>query len=389
MLRYIKEFAYLFKDSRKVINVDVFEWKLKHITLKKLPRNAKWDDFAIPHPPLEFTLWQLAHAVVKTDFLIQRNYSFHSLGLILSAHELIKLAKNDNLRLVDDINTVVNDVTLTSLIGRLGQGISLLLSYKLGYIFVGHLASDVQVKAHIAALPDSVKRVKIADFLFENSNKQRVIFESKSSYALQINDPSEIKSSLKRALDKQVDPWLNSPTTNINNGYAMHSALRGEKQPVNSAIIYVDPPGKNRGYKIELSDEWVKVRNYAAWFKFANLFTLADKLMNGGESHLQQYSFRVEQFWGGEFVILNRHKNKYENAIIVGIDLQLMRAIEKYFADEKNDFINYAGIDSYRMFVENIAYQAFNYSVFPDGTLIGESEYENPRGNYQKFFLPG
>ncbi|WP_200551978.1 hypothetical protein [Kosakonia sp. LAM2021] len=172
MLRYIKEFAYLFKDSRKVINVDVFEWDLKNITLKKLPHHAKWDDFAIPHPQLEFTLWQLAHAVVKTDFLIQRNYSFHSLGLILSAHQLIKLEKKHNLRLVDDIDTVVNDVTLTSLIGRLGQGLSLLLSNRLGYVFVGHLASDVKVRAHIAALPDSEKRVKIADFLFENSKKE-------------------------------------------------------------------------------------------------------------------------------------------------------------------------------------------------------------------------
>jgi len=91
---------------------------------------------------------------------------------------------------------------------------------------------------------------------------------------------------------------------------------------------------------------------------------------------------------GGEFVILNRHKNKYENAIIVGIDLQLMRAIEKYFAGDENDFINYGGISDFDLFSNYIALQAFNYSVFPDGTLIGESECENPRGNYQKFFLP-
>ncbi len=388
MLRYIKDFAFLFSDSRKVINIDVFEWDLKHVLMKKLPNHPDWARYAISQPPLEFTLWQLAHAVIKTDFLIQQNHTFHSIGFIFSAHNLLKLAKNDTFRVIDNINSVVNDFSLTGLIGRIGQGLTLLLSHRLGYVFVGHLASDPAVKAYQASLPSPKKQLKIADFLCEDIFRNRVIFESKCTSSLPVNDPSDIKGELKKTLRNQVDPWLNNASSNINNGYVVHSSLRGENQPVNSAITYVDPPGQNEGYSLELSPEWVKIRNYAAWFRFAGFSSIAEKLLNPSGVVLETRSFGVERLWGGEFVILNRFKEKLENAVVIGVDVQLMRAVENYFKGEKSDFINYRGIDSYKGFLDSIHWQKFAYSLFPDGTLLGEAGYEYRRGDYQKFSLP-
>jgi hypothetical protein len=76
----------------------------------------------------------VAHAVVKTELLIQRVKEFFSIPSCMSSHELIKISKNGNdLGLLMIIDEFLNDGTLTSFTGRIGQGITLLIAHRLGY----------------------------------------------------------------------------------------------------------------------------------------------------------------------------------------------------------------------------------------------------------------
>ncbi|HGG8844251.1 TPA: hypothetical protein ACJJXJ_005313 [Enterobacter soli] len=177
MLKLIYDLVKSFGSGTKVATLEVYEWNEDDVKKKRLANNTQWGDVAVQHGNLKFKLLSLAHAVVKTDFLIQRNLSFYSIPFLMSSHELIKISKNGNLRLVDDIDEFLNDVTLTSFTGRIGQGITLLIAHRLGYSYVCHLASDAKIKSIIAssAGKNGTKKEKVADFIFENNNKDRTI----------------------------------------------------------------------------------------------------------------------------------------------------------------------------------------------------------------------
>lgn len=188
-------------------SVDVYEWAEADVGMRRPPNPPLWRNLAAPRPPMQFTGWQLAHAVIKTDYLIERDWLLPGLGFILQIDRIVDLGAGRNLRLVTGSPATLNDFTGMSLAGRIGQGLSLLFAHSNGYGFVCHLASHPQVIAHIAALPKKDKK-RAADFLFESQNKKRMILESKASFTQPENEPSPIKSRPKEALTEQVDYWM-------------------------------------------------------------------------------------------------------------------------------------------------------------------------------------
>src|SRR5690606_36855139 len=106
---------------------------------------------------------------------------------------------------------------LTSLTGRVGQGLAILYGHRLGLSFSAHLRSYVESLPH--GSPAAAHKGKaMADFLFANNNKT-VLIESKGSFTQKENDPTAIKSVLKDALQKQVDPWMKRLQPPPSNGY--------------------------------------------------------------------------------------------------------------------------------------------------------------------------
>lgn len=373
MLRLIYRFIKGLKVNSNMISIDTFEWNRSHVMTARLSNNPQWDFYTTPRGKLCFSLWELAHSVIKADYLIQGNLLLPSIGFLLSGNNLLKFSCDNNLRMVDDINHVLNDVTLTSYSGRLGQGITLLLANKLGYAFVGHLASD----PHIKRISNSSggKKPKIADFLFEDNIKNRTIFESKASTTIQTNDTSYIKSKLKSALSNQVIPWVNT-ITDIKKGYAVHSSLRGETQHVNSSISYVDPPSENNIEQFDLDADWTKTKNYAAWFAFLNYRTISNILFDKNNIRnidikmRKTQSLQIIQINNCKFVILRKENIRGEKVIAAGVEFNALKSIEDYLTGNNDTLINYKGISLDASLID--FYDENNISIFPDGTFIGK-----------------
>ncbi|SNY70996.1 hypothetical protein [Pantoea sp. GL120224-02] len=392
MLRIMWEFVRTFKKSSKVIKIDLYEWHQSNVMMQKLPDNPQWTSYANFRGEMSFSLWNLAHAVVKTDYLIINNFMSPCLGFLLSGNSLLKISANDNIRLIDNINSVLNDVSLTSYTGRLGQGLTIMLAHHLGYRFVGHLASDPYIKkynAHFTSLNGN-KKSKVADFLFEDHTNNRAIIESKASSTLQTHETSFVKRKLKEALTKQVIPLVNS-VTRVGKGYASHSALRGFSQPINSSISYVDPPSGNEFKELNLDSLWVKRKNYSAWFALLSYFDIAKILYNNENGDLKSLinltrkSLRVTYICGKCCVILRWEKIGKNMLVVAGVEYSLMRSIESLLQGNDESLLRYSGIEHYESY-ENSYFE--NVSFFPDGTFVGQCHSHHLERHYENFIMP-
>lgn len=368
MLKFIYDLVKSVGSGAKAASLEVYEWNEDDVKKNRLANNTQWGDVAVQHRNLEFKLLSLTHAVVKTDFLIQRNLNFYSISFLMSSHELIKISKNGNLRLVDDIDGFLNDVTLTSFTGRIGQGITLLIAHRLGYNYVCHLASDAKIKKIIAssAVKSGTKKEKVADFIFENNNKDRTIIESKCSYSIQDFSPSDVKRILKPALNKQVNTWVNNKIANVTNGYVVHSALRSIGQANNSAITYVDPPANVNIPDFDFPIEWVKAKNYAAWLSFCGFHEMASGLFSDIKAELHLVDLEVISICGCDFAILNSLHHTSGGAMLAGIDVKIMLALADYCEDDSRLLNSYEGVN-----INIVEQVGETISIFPDGTLLG------------------
>jgi len=129
-------------------SIDVFEWQRADVMKKRLPNNPQWCEFASPKAKLLFSGWDLAHAVVKTDFLVERNLILPGIGFLLQMDQVLDFPPPSNLRHAPGAANVLNDFTQTSVTGPVGQGLSMLFAHSRGYAFVGHLGSDAAVRAY-------------------------------------------------------------------------------------------------------------------------------------------------------------------------------------------------------------------------------------------------
>ncbi len=113
-------------------SVDVYEWNQSDVRKDRLPNGPIWTSLATPRQKLNFTGWQLAHAVVKADYLIERALLLPGLGLLLQLDHIVDFASASNLKLVPGTVDTLNNFTRTSLSGRIGQGLSLLFAQSKG-----------------------------------------------------------------------------------------------------------------------------------------------------------------------------------------------------------------------------------------------------------------
>lgn len=357
--------------ARNTQSIEVYEWSETDIRAKKLPNGSLWANLAQPNPPLLFNGWELAQAVIKADFLINRNSLLPSLGFLLHLESIVDFRRATDLRLVPGSPATLNDITRTSLTGRLAQGLSILFAQQKGYRFAGHLASDPAVQAHLASIKSKTKTKRVADFLFEGVNNNRMILESKGSFSQADNNPSKIKRELKNALEGQVDYWMSKIVPSATKGFAVYSCLREAGNLTPSALIFVDPPTKTDPNPIELPETWVRRRNYAAWMRVMGFDKAAAELREGVRDGRRSVSLPVMTIEGRRFVmsmssLFWHHTRRW---LCAGLDVSAMTAIGR----------SLRGDDSYLMALDEtlstdgteVPLSNRNWSIFPDGSFFG------------------
>lgn len=155
-----------------------------------------------PTSDLTFTAWQLAHALKKAD--CARWPSSHLLwvgaaGFLLEQVHLFDWSSSE-LRLSRGMSDFYADFTRTSLSGRIGQGMAVLLLERLGYGFVSRLSSALLHHGRDMAALRSLSngRVQVPDFIVERPDGARALAEAKGSF-VPFADRPDLKRPLRQA----------------------------------------------------------------------------------------------------------------------------------------------------------------------------------------------
>ncbi|HEP8424894.1 TPA: hypothetical protein VDV39_001541 [Pseudomonas aeruginosa] len=291
------------------------------------------------------------------------------IGFLLQACTVIDFSK-PTIELKQGAAKSLNDFSLSSMAGRVGQGLAILYGHELGLKFSAHLRS------HVESLPEGSagaahKSEAMADFLFAD-NQRTVLIESKGSFSQQINDPSPIKKVLKAALRDQIDPWMLHLQPTPSNGYVIYSCIR-ESVPECSAMFVVDPPGDNvEPSDVPLSIEMVMRENYGAWLRAMGLGDSADRLLNTLPNDINPatYRFLVTETGGRKFAFLAE-----PHAITcldiwscwgIGIDYFVLQAI--------SSVIQSSDASLQELLTNSFDLNEFSQSrasIFPDGSVLG------------------
>ncbi|MCJ2183697.1 hypothetical protein MTR62_13500 [Novosphingobium sp. 1949] len=363
-------------------NIEVYEWAAKDVRKPRLPNGPVWDNLATSRSTLHFTGWDLAHAVVKADYLVERNYLLPGLGLLLQLDQIISFRAGSNMRLIAGSPATLNDFTKSSLTGRLGQGLSLLFAQQRGYQFAGHLASDPAVISHLAS--GNAKTDRAADFLFETHSSQRMILESKASFSEPDNDPSKIKSKLKSALTSQVDYWISKITPKASKGYAVYSCLREVGNPTPSALVFVDPPGETGPNPIDLPETWVRQRNFSAWMRVMGFDAAAAGMISGRRDGIAPTPVSVLTIEGRDFAISPLMVGPEPGHLLcAGLDMDVMLAIIGYLKGDDASLMTLESIVPRDGGKRQLGDQP--WSIFPDGSFFGLVRLADPNMSLKPF----
>jgi hypothetical protein len=291
------------------------------------------------------------------------------IGFLLQACSVIDFGKSP-IELKSGAAKALNDFSLSSMAGRVGQGLAILYGHRLGLKFVAHLRS------HVESLPSgsagaSHKNEAMADFLFA-SDQQTVIIESKGSFSLRENDPTPIKAVLKAALQDQIDPWMRHLQPTPSNGFVIYSCIReGDSEP--STMFVVDPEGDTaESSDVPLSVEQVMRENYGAWLRAMGLVDSAERLLHPLPDVRSpvKYSFMIVEIDGRKFAFLDEpYKNFYYQwwgNPGIGIDFFVLQAISS--AIQSSD----ASLQELLAnFHDPSGFSQSNASIFPDGSIFG------------------
>jgi hypothetical protein len=364
-------------------SIDVYEWAQADIRKVRLQNGPMWGNLTKPRPKLQFSGWQLAHAVTKADYLVERDLLLPGLGFLLQIDRIVDFSAGPNLRLVSGSAATLNDFTRSSLSGRVGQGLSLLFAQSKGYRFVCHLASDAGVASHMASLP---RKSKAADFLFERAGGERMILESKASFSQAVNDPTPIKSTLKAALTGQIDYWMTRIVPPASKGFALYSCLRETGNAVPSALIFVDPPEQPTRQPVEIPESQVRRGNYAAWLKAMGLMETARALLQPRRGGLREIELPLIQIGEQQFAVSaqsyphNRHR-----WLGTGLEVSALKAISAALNGEDGPLLAYDG--SFPDGPDVATVTAASGSTFPDGSYFGAFDARADFFGYQSFLL--
>ncbi len=235
------------------------------VTGSRLPKNSQWATATIQHPALTFRGTQLAHAVVKADFLNLTNPLMPGLGFILHSHLIVDWS-NSSFCLRPGGSAQLSDFVEKSLSGRLGQGLAILYAHERGFAFASHLREILEGQGVATRGPDG-RDLPVADFLCEGNGRARCVVESKASFSQTTNCPKLTKATLKDALAKQVTPWVSRVSPPATKSFAIANYLRDHADPTNdpSVLVFVETGGGSAGGGTEISTSAIKKHNYAAW----------------------------------------------------------------------------------------------------------------------------
>lgn len=343
-------------------SVQVWEWRKEDVLKLRLPNNPIWSNFASQRPPLYFSGWQLAHAVIKGDFFTTNNTFLPRLGFLLQSYPVLALNHNPNFRVKDNIASIVSDFVFTSLSGRTAQGIAILFATERKYIFTGHLAAYA---AHSNGVPT-------ADFIFESPSGDRMILESKGSFSLTTNDPTMVKRTLKKSLENQVYPSLAKISPHATQGFAAYTCIREESGGVDSAIIFVDPPGEPGGELIEIGKSWVRRRNYAAWLNAMGLPGPAERLRDSRGAVPRLLNMPIISVMGQRIAVMLTSAPETNFGFYgLGIEVKAINAIAEAIRGHEADLVNYKGIDGLGPDATHRRPEDSSGSLMPDGTFLG------------------
>lgn len=359
-------------------SIEVHEWNQVDVRKKRLPNASKLGQLSNKHRDLSFSGCSLAHAVVKADYMDRRNLTMPGLGFLLQACSVIDFGKSP-IELKSGASKALNDLSLSSMAGRVGQGLAILYGHRLGLKFSAHLRS------HVESLPAGStgllhKNEAMADFLFAN-DQQTVIIESKGSFSLRENDPSPIKAVLKAALQDQVDPWMLHLKPTPSNGYVIYSCVR-EGGSESSAMFVVDPEGGTlESSGVPLSIEQVMRENYGAWLRAMGMTDSAERLLNSltDVRDLVEYNFLIGEVAGRKFAF-HHDSHPYMRyydwpwispGIGIGLDFLVLQAISS--AIQYSD----ASLQELLPSVHDLSeFSHMGASVFPDGSIFGLIDFD-------------
>lgn len=362
-----------FFNSLSSTSIEVYEWGEAVVRKKRLPNSPEFAKFVTQQLSLGFNGWGLAHAIVKADYLDRRSLWMPGLGFLLQASNLIDFGASP-VALKSGTSKALNDFSLTSLSGRVGQGLTILYGHSLGMKFAAHLRSYVE-SLPTGAPGAAHKNEAMADFLFAD-DQQSVLFESKGSFTLQQNDPTAIKSVLKNALVNQIDPWMGLLQPPPSNGYVVYSCLREDSWHP-SALFVVDPKGDEADTaRIPLGPEQVRRENYGAWLRAMGLNSAARRLVepfNDGREPsdefflLQEVNGRKYAFRETNYPWLRLSKWPLPS---LGIDYEVLQSISRALQSPER------GLQDMLADVPNQAADGQpDYSIFPDGSILGHAKY--------------
>lgn len=360
-------FSSIFEFIQRLGNtfIEVYEWPETTVRMKRLKDEPDFDTLTQRKADLSFNGVGLAHAVVRADYLDRRSLVTPGIAFLLQAHGIVDFGSRP-VALKNGTNAAMNDFSLTSLAGRVGQGLTILYAHSLGMKFTAHLHS------HLASLNGGAAvSGPVADFLFSDG-VQSIVFESKASFALQDNDPSHIKGRLKSALERQVDPSLMRITPTPSNGYVVYSCLR-ESAWRPSAIFVVDPPSDSQGAAdIPCSPEQIWRENYGAWLRAMGLHEAGQRLIGAPHSsgEPREEAFALRDIGGRRYAFrLNPNLPSLDwdlPCISLGIDLEVLEVLSKVLQSPTTEDVK-LDLSTFTTFSE----QSDEVSVFPDGSIFG------------------
>ena len=222
---------------------------------------------------LKFSLLQLVHAIVKAD-MAERTHPItamkRAIGFLWEWGDAFT-SRGTNLR-ID--TTVYNDFVATSLIGRIGQGLSLLYCYNHGYKYLGSFSA-------IFGQPCG----KGPDFVLEKHGKDRAFLESKAT------TKSNAKSNLKKALN-QLQSGFRVSGPSVIEGYATSVHLRPVDDCEDSKAFVTQVA--NTTPAVGAPDDTVIRHNYGLWLQFMGHFPLTSSLLTPQRRYQgPQISFRL------------------------------------------------------------------------------------------------
>lgn len=333
---------------------------------------------------LDVTAIGLGRAIVKTDCYARPRFEWFMAFIFLIQHrEVFDWFKPSDVRLNPGARNLHFDFVNTTLIGRVGNGVTILLADKLGFPFHMHLMSHLRAKG-IPTMGLSKKgkpvQLPIPDFLCGNGT-QTAIFESKGSFPVH-NTQTSVREFLYEGLEQLDGKGTNWVTkTGAKKGYAVCTSIRESSDPFKegSFVAYVDPESDDIGPEAPITLREICDANYAAWFVAMGLPDVAARL-RGHLAERRNYRFWV---YGYEplqlaFPMDDNDEQRFRSRLAdhgfiprFGIRLAILRALEK--ADPLGRILGILAHDG-EVPLQFSSLEGDSYSMGRDGTFLGYAE---------------